>query len=97
MSYSIAGQAATKQEALDILSAKMKEVVSQQPIHAADFEQALATAKAFVAIIPEPHVDQDVYISLSGSVSWINGHQDDPASIVTVASVNASASLTVKK
>ena len=94
MSYSIGAQAATKQEALDLIFTKLTEVCAQQPVHAADTAQAFAAAEAFVAIIPEPKENQDVYISLSGSVSWVSG--PNQTFLVTVASVNVSANLVTK-
>jgi hypothetical protein len=83
MSYSFNKHAGSKAEVLALVAAALAEVVAQQPAHAADQAQALVATEAFVAIIPEPAADQDVSVSLHGSVSW----RDDQVVLSAVVGV----------
>lgn len=77
MSYSIGVVAATIQAAREALAVKFDEtVVKHQAVHAKDRDQALAAADAFLALLgPQPD-NQDVSISLSGSLTWSQSDTD---------------------
>ena len=69
MSYSIGAKGATKDAVREELAGKMAEVVATQPVHAADKDQALTAADAFLSLLPDtPPAGQEFNVSLSGSV-----------------------------
>ncbi|UDF33531.1 UNVERIFIED_ORG: hypothetical protein LHJ69_12950 [Shinella sp. XGS7] len=90
MSYSFNVRGATKALALAVLAAKLDEVVQQQPVHAADRQQAQAAAEAFVGLLPDD-ASKEVHINISGYVSG----QWSGSDLVQLsgASVSVSASL----
>jgi hypothetical protein len=96
LSYSFSKTGATKAIVLALVKHELENVVAQQPIHSADQAQAMAVAEAFIEIIPDPNENQDVAISLNGSVSWISGGTAQP-DVVTGASVGVNAYLVAKK
>lgn len=69
MSYSFTVSAETKAEAKEMLAAEFDKVVDGQPIHAADRDAAQAAAEAFVDILSEPGVDQQIIVNVHGAVS----------------------------
>lgn len=89
MSYSFGVKGKTKAEAIAAVAAELDKVVAAQPIHAADRDQALATATAFVNTLPE-NGEKDVSVSVSGSVGWEGTYPDHS---LTSAQVNVYASL----
>lgn len=94
MSYSLSVRAATKAAALAEVIAKLDEVVKQQPVHAADRQQAEAAATVMVTVVPEPTDAQDVSVSVSGSVGWSGAYPDSHK--LTSASISVYASLVAK-
>ncbi len=90
MSYSFSARGRTKEEAIAAVAAELDKVVAAQPIHAADRDQALATATAFVNVLPE-NGEKDVYVSVSGSVGWEGTYPD--SHVIANASISANASL----
>lgn len=90
MSYSFVVRGATKLAALALVAQKFDEVVAQQPVHATDRAQALATAEAFVNLLPDSDA-KDVSVSVNGYVMG----QWDKSDLVELsgASVGVSASL----
>lgn len=76
MSYSIQVTAPTIEAARDALAAKFDAMIaSGQPVHAKDREQALAAADAFLALLGPQPANNDVSITMHGSLSW----QGEPA------------------
>lgn len=69
MSYSIGARASTIGAVEIMITAKLDEVIKQQPIHAKDREQALAAVNSFLGIMT-PDDSKDVQVSLNGSVTW---------------------------
>lgn len=89
MSYSFQAKGTTKAEAIAAVAAKLAEVVAQQPVHAADKDQALAAATAFINLLPDDG-EKDVSVSVGGSLGW----NDLPAEQnITSAQVSTYASL----
>jgi hypothetical protein len=71
MSYSFSVQALDKAGALEKVKEKLAEVVSQQPVHKNDQEQALAVAETFINLLADVS-DRSVAVSVSGSLSWMD-------------------------
>lgn len=91
MSYSISVKAPSKQAALQSLAAKFDaEVLPGQPVHAADRDQALAAATAFVSLLKDQDA-ADVFVQLSGSLGWAS------VSEFTSANVHVSAYFVVRE
>lgn len=90
MSYSFQAKGTTKAEAIAQVIEKMDQVVTQQPIHAADRDAAIETAKAFVNMVPDDEA-KDVSVSVSGSLSWTGTYPD--SYIVSSAQVSCYATL----
>jgi flavorubredoxin len=90
VSYSFSAKGTTKADAIAAVIAKMDEVVVQQPIHAADREPAIETAKAFINLIPDDN-EKDFSVSVSGSLGWTGTYPD--SHIISNAQVNVYASL----
>lgn len=96
MSYSLSAKGATKAAALAALAdAFATQVVANQKIHGADQAQALAAAEGFVGVLREPGENEEVTISLSGSLSWSSGDADASPPISSAA-VNVGASIVTK-
>jgi hypothetical protein len=93
MSYSFSVRAATKAEALIKIENELGNVVTAQPIHAADREQAYAAAEAFLEIVPDDD-SKDFQVSVHGSVGW-TGEGD--AQVITAAGVGVSVHLVPKE
>lgn len=90
MSYSFTVRAATKAIALQLVASNLDKVVADQPSHAADRDQALAAATAFVGMVADDE-SRDVVVSVNGWLSWNN-----PGTF-TGACVGVSASLANKE
>lgn len=89
MSYSFQARGKTKEETIAVVATKLAEVVAQQPVHAADKDQALAAATAFINLLPEDG-EKDISVSVSGSLGW----KDLPAEQnITSAQVSTYAGL----
>lgn len=71
MSYSFNVRAANKAEAKAAISSRFDEVVTQQPVHAADKDQAQAAAHAFVDLLPEVTDGREICVSVGGYLSGI--------------------------
>lgn len=91
MSYAISARAATKEQVMEKVSAELEKVVAAQPIHSVDRWKAYETATEFLAMVPNEAGDKEFYVSVSGSLGWIEGN------VVTSASVNVQASLVAKE
>jgi hypothetical protein len=81
MSFSFSGKRApTKVGILAIAAAELAKVVEQQPVHAKDVPTIQRAVEAHVALLAEPSIEQDIDLSVSGSVSdsttqgiqWLN-------------------------
>ena len=84
MSYSFNVQGADKGEVLLKAAEEFKKVVEQQPVHAADHEQAYAAVSGMVDALTEDP-SQDIYVSCSGYVSWVNGPDDRKIATVSLS------------
>jgi hypothetical protein len=93
MSYSFTVKADTKAEAKEKIAKEFDNVVSQQPIHAADQSAAVAAGAAFVDVLPDPSDVQQINVHVYGSVGW---HDAAEAKNITSANVSVSASLASK-
>jgi hypothetical protein len=67
MSYSFSARAASKAAVIEVVRAKLAEVVAQQPVHAADQAQAQAASEVFINMLVDDDT-RDVFISVNGSV-----------------------------
>lgn len=90
MSYSFQAKGATKAEAVAAVVVEMDKVVAQQPIHAADKEQAVTAATAFVNLLPDDDT-KNVLVSVSGWLQW-EGENN-----ITGTSFSVNASLKVRE
>ena len=95
MSYSFTVRAETKTDTLRKVAEELDRIVDQQPVHAADRQQAFAVAEAFIEIIPDD-ATMDYSVSVSGYVSWKGTLGSGEDISLTTASINASASLVAK-
>jgi L-fucose mutarotase/ribose pyranase (RbsD/FucU family) len=91
MSYAFAVRGTTKAQVMEKVSAELEKVVAQQPIHSIDRWKAYETATEFLAMVPNETGDKEFYVSVSGSLGWIEGN------VVTSACVNVQASLVAKE
>lgn len=89
MSYSFSVTADTKAEATRQIRERFDDVVSAQPSHAADKEAAIGAAQTLVRLLTEPYDGEEIYVSMNGSLSWVNGLPEK----FTQASVNINVSL----
>lgn len=96
MSYSFSVRAPNHAEAIAKVDDELAKVVETQPVHRADSVQAREAALAFVDVLPKPSSDQDVCISVNGSLGW-NGLLGTPEMRLTSASVSVQASLIAKE
>lgn len=90
MSYSFTVRAATKSDVIEKVTKEFDRITSVMSIHAKDRVQAVATAEAFLALLPPDPGDQEFIVSMSGSLGWREGD------IVTSANVSVAASLLAK-
>lgn len=96
MSYSFGVRAKTKVEALEKVNAELNKVVAQQKAHEKDSVHASETATSFVNVLAEPSEEQDVVVSVSGSLGWLGTSGVDEILLVS-AQVSVSASLQPKQ
>lgn len=73
MSYSLSAKADSKTAVLLALEAKFEEVLRDQPAHAADQEAAFINVRRHLELLDAPAADQDVGVSMYGSISTDNG------------------------
>ena len=85
MSYSFSITADTKEEAGSLVEQELAKVVVAQSVHDADRQAAQDAAEAFIDLLTEPSEDEEVSVSLTGSLSW----RDE--NVFVGASVNVSA------
>lgn len=67
MSYSFNVRAKTKADALAKVSAKIDEVVAQQPIHAHDRQAVESHASTMLSLVGEPPENHQLSVSVNGS------------------------------
>lgn len=91
MSYSFTIRADTKEAALKAVSDQLDQIVTAQPIHAADRQQAYACTEAFIEIVP-PADGFEYNVSVHGSVGWKQEAADSP-NVITSASVGVTVHL----
>lgn len=91
MSYSFSAKGGTKAEALEAVKAKLAEVVTSQPVHSRDQDQAAATTEAMLGVVVDPAEGEEVNVSVSGSLSWRGPH--DAPEAITSANVQVSVSV----
>lgn len=89
MSYSFSVRAATKAEVKEKVATELAKVVTQQPSHAVDQDQANAAAVGFIDLLRDDET-QDVMVSVNGSL-W------STAAGLQQASVSVSAGLETKE
>lgn len=89
MSYSFSVTASDKTDATKQIRDQFDAVVASQPSHAADKEAAVVAAQSLVRLLAEPHEGDELYVSVSGSLSW---KHDVPEEFLG-ANLNISASL----
>lgn len=94
MSYSFNVRAADKAAARAAIAAELDKVVDQQPIHAADRDQAEANAAAALDVIPEPGEGQDISVSVNGYVQWRGVLNGEPPATITGVNISATAQIT---
>lgn len=91
VSYSFGAKGASKTEAILDAEAKFADVVRQQPAHAIDQEAALKNLREQMALLADPAPDEDVVVSMYGSICVVG----ETASRVT--SANASCNVGVSR
>jgi hypothetical protein len=98
MSYSFNGRAATKTAAKEFVAAELAKVISSQPIHVRDRDQAQAAANAFIDLVEDDDT-KDVSVSVNGSVGWNLSLAPGAESShpLTAAAVSVSAYLVAKE
>jgi hypothetical protein len=70
MSYSFSVTADSKEDAKLQIAQKFDDVVAAQPSHATDQDAAVAAGEAFVDLLAEPNADQQIEVTIYGSLSW---------------------------
>jgi hypothetical protein len=89
MSYSFSLRAANKAAAKEAVTAKVAEVVAQQPVHAADQAHIIANAHAAIDLLVDSKEGYEVGISCSGYVS--GNWKGEEFTELTAASIGAQA------
>ena len=90
MSYSFTVVAGSKDEAGVKTEAELQRVVEAQSIYEIDRQAAQDAIEAFVDVLADPDDNQEIHVSVSGSLSW----RDDKH--IVGASVNVYATLQTK-
>ena len=70
MSYSFSITANTKEDAITQIRDRFDEIAVSQPTHAADKEAVIVAAHSFVSLLEDPKDGSDIYVNVSGSLSW---------------------------
>jgi len=87
MSYSFSVTASTKDEAKEKIAEQFAKVIEGQPSHAADKDNALAAAGAFIDLLTDVPADHHIAVSMHGSLGW----NSDAPDKYTGAGVGVSA------
>jgi hypothetical protein len=85
MSYSFSAKGTNKELALQDATAKFDAMVEQQPVHSRDREAALSNLRTHLNLVAEPAPDEDVVISMHGSIS-VNTPTAGPERITNASS-----------
>jgi hypothetical protein len=94
MSYSFSAKGTNKELALQDATAKFDAMVEQQPVHSRDREAALSNLRANLDLVTEPAPDEDIGISMYGSISV---HTDAANAFGRVTNVGNNCSITVSR
>lgn len=92
MSYSFNVRAATKEAALQKVGEELDKIIVGQPMHSNDRDAAVATAKAFLAILPDDPEGREFSVSVNGSIGWSQGGPH-VASVISGVGVGVSIQL----
>lgn len=90
MSYSFNIKADTKEHAVDMVRARMRQVSEQQPVHNKDDLHVVATAKTFIDMLQDDDA-RDVQVSVNGSISTTEGGAQSIAVSLSAHLVNRQA------
>lgn len=93
MSYSFSVKAASKDLAGIYVRDELVKVVTSQPVHKKDCDQAQGAAEAMIGVLADDET-KDVCVSVSGYLSWSS--LDSTESIQT-ANVSVTASLSKRE
>lgn len=93
MSYSFSVKGASKSEVEALVREQLAGVVTGQPVHKADSEQAQAAVESFLRILPDDDT-KDYGASVSGWLSW---DLKDGKENFTGASVNVTVGVQARK
>lgn len=91
MSYMFHFAARSRAEAKQRLSTELDRVAEQQPVHRNDRDQAQAAAEAMLSVVPEPGENNQLAISVSGSISWRSGDDEDISGASITVSIGTEA------
>lgn len=86
MSYSFSVVASDKVEVTRQIREQFDGVVAAQPTHAADKEAVVVAAQSLVRLLAEPQGDEEIHVSMYGSLSW----RSDKEFIAAGATINVS-------
>lgn len=92
MSYGFIVVADSKDEAGQKVSVELSKVVETQAVHGNDAKAAQDVVEAFIEILADPDENEQVRVSVSGSLNWRDGDQ----AFFTGACVSVQASLQPK-
>lgn len=84
MSYSFSARAKTKEEILAKAGEEFAAIIASQPIHAKDEQPAFAAITALVSLL-KPVEDEQIVISVSGSLGW-RGDEEFSSANLSVSS-----------
>lgn len=90
MSYSFSVTASAKDEAKQKIGEQFDTVLAGQPVHSVDRDAAQAAAEAFVDVLHDPAANEEIRVSVSGSVGWRS------EGVFTHSNVSVSAILATK-
>lgn len=93
MSYGLSVRVASVASVAAAVSAEFDKVEASQPMHLHDRKQATQAATALVGVIGEPGDNQEISVSVSGSLQWRN---TDDGPEITGVGLNVSASFVPK-
>ena len=91
MSYSFGVRAKTKAEVEILVRDELVKVVTNQPTHKHDCDQAQAAAEAFIRCLADDPT-REIICNVSGSLGW---ELKDGVEVFTSANVNVQAYLTL--
>jgi len=96
MSYSFSVRAPTKNGADLAVTHRLIDVLSGQPKHEADIPDVKVAAAAFIRLLPEPAEDEEVVVTMHGSVGWRMDQTITSASVSISAQVMKKAPVTAR-